>query len=180
MLVLFFFFKQKTAYEMRISDWSSRRVLFRSLREQARARYGDLKQADDFTRIINEGQYRRLRGYLDAARERGLEVIELVALDPVRAEAERMIAPTVVLDPGDDARVMQDEIFVPILPIRGYRDLDDAIAYVEGSDRPLALYPFSHDRATVDRLLGRKTGRASWTDRECQQETCSGVTVTIK
>src|SRR3546814_14646574 len=66
-----------------------------------------------------------------------------------------MIAPTVVLEPGDDARVMQDEIFGPILPIRGYRDLDDAIAYVEGRDRPLALYPFSHDRATVERILGR-------------------------
>src|SRR3546814_3070380 len=50
---------------------------------------------------------------------------------------------------------MQDEIFGPILPIRGYRDLDDAIAYVEGRDRPLALYPFSHDRATVERILGR-------------------------
>src|SRR3546814_7820716 len=103
----------------------------------------------------NEGQYRRLRGYPDDARERGREVIERVALDPVRAEAERMIAPTVVLEPGDDARVMQDEIFGPILPIRGYRDLDDAIAYVEGRDRPLALYPFSHDRATVERILGR-------------------------
>src|SRR3546814_12999502 len=50
---------------------------------------------------------------------------------------------------------MQDEIFGPILPIRGYRDLDDAIAYVEGRDRPLALYPFSHDRATGERILGR-------------------------
>src|SRR3546814_8480338 len=66
-----------------------------------------------------------------------------------------MTAPTVVLEPGDDARVMQDEIFGPILPIRGYRDLDDAIAYVEGRDRPLALYPFSHDRQTVERILGR-------------------------
>src|SRR3546814_17112561 len=124
MLVLFFFFKQKTAYEMRISDWSSRRVLFRSLREQARARYGDLKQADDFTRIINEDQYRRLRGYLDDARERGLAVIELVALAPVRAEADRLILPTVVLAPGDAARVLQAALFGPILPISGDRDLD--------------------------------------------------------
>jgi coniferyl-aldehyde dehydrogenase len=134
---------------------SSRDALVAALREQARTRYGDLKQADDFTRIINEGQYRRLRGYLDDARERGLEVIELVALDPVRAEAERMIAPTLVLEPGDDASVMQEEIFGPILPIRSYRDLDEAIAYVEARDRPLALYPFSRDRATVERILGR-------------------------
>ena len=136
-------------------DHASRDALVAALREQARARYGDLKQADDLTRIINEGQYRRLRGYLDDARARGLEVIELIALDPVRAEAERLIAPTLVLEPGDDASVMREEIFGPILPIRSYRNLDEALAWVEAGDRPLALYPFSRDRATVERILGR-------------------------
>ncbi|WP_027079599.1 coniferyl aldehyde dehydrogenase [Luteimonas mephitis] len=136
-------------------DHASRDALVAALREQARSRYGDLKQADDLTRIINEGQYRRLRGYLDDARARGLEVIELIALDPVRAEAERMIAPTLVLEPGDDASVMREEIFGPILPIRSYRNLDEALDWVEAGDRPLALYPFSRDRATVERILGR-------------------------
>ena len=136
-------------------DHAQRDALVAALRTQAQARYGDLKDADDFTRIINEGQYRRLRGYLDDARARGLEVIELVALDPVRAEAERMIAPTLVLEPGDDALVMQEEIFGPILPVRSYRNLDDALAHVEANDRPLALYPFSRDRATVEKILGR-------------------------
>ncbi|WP_417472138.1 coniferyl aldehyde dehydrogenase [Luteimonas mephitis] len=136
-------------------DHASRDALVAALRKQARARYGDLKQADDLTRIINEGQYRRLRGYLDDARARGLEVIELIALDPVRAEAERLIAPTLVLEPGDDASVMREEIFGPILPIRSYRNLDEALAWVEAGDRPLALYPFSRDRATVERILGR-------------------------
>src|SRR5690606_12277128 len=136
-------------------DHARRDALVDALRGQARARYGALEDASDFTRIINEGQYLRLRGYLDDARERGLEVVELVELDPVRAEAERIIAPTVVLEPGDDARVMQDEIFGPILPVRGYRDLDEAIAYVESRDRPLALYPFSRDRATVEKILRR-------------------------
>ena len=135
-------------------DHASRDALVTALREQATARYGDLKQASDLTRIINEGQYRRLRAHLDDARARGLEVIELVALDPVRAEAERMIAPTLVLEPGDDASVMQEELFGPILPIRSYRSLDEAIAWVGARDRPLALYPFSHDRATVERILG--------------------------
>jgi coniferyl-aldehyde dehydrogenase len=136
-------------------DHASRDALVAALREQATARYGDLKQASDRTRIINEGQYRRLRAHLDDARARGLEVIELVALDPVRAEAERLIAPTLVLEPGDDASVMQEELFGPILPIRSYRSLDEAIAWVEARDRPLALYPFSHDRATVEKILGR-------------------------
>src|SRR3546814_11735711 len=69
-------------------DHARRDALVTALREQARARYGDLKQAEDLTRIINEGQYRRLRGYPDDARERGLEVIELVAPDPRRARAD--------------------------------------------------------------------------------------------
>src|SRR5690606_11117971 len=66
-------------------DHARRDALVDALREQARARYGALEDASDFTRIINEGQYRRLRGYLDDARERVQELIELVAIDPVRA-----------------------------------------------------------------------------------------------
>jgi coniferyl-aldehyde dehydrogenase len=59
----------------------------------------------------------------------------------------------VLLDPGDDATVMQDEIFGPLLPVKSYRTLDDAIAYVNARDRPLALYPFSNDKATVEKIL---------------------------
>jgi coniferyl-aldehyde dehydrogenase len=81
-------------------------------------------------------------------------VIELATLDPATAERERLIAPTVVLQPGDDAHIMQEEIFGPILPIRSYRTLDEAIATINGRDRPLALYPFSHDRASVEQILG--------------------------
>ena len=137
-------------------DAARRDALVAALRAQVHARYGaDMRDAPHFTRIINEGQYRRLRAHLDDARARGLQVIALAEVDETRAEAEHLLPPTLVLDPGDDATVMQDEIFGPILPIRGYASLDDAIAHVERHDRPLALYPFSHDRATVERILGR-------------------------
>lgn len=134
---------------------SRRDALLEALRAQARQRYGDLREAGDFTRIVNEGQYRRLRGYLADARARGLDVFELVDVDPQRADAERIIPPTVVLEPGDDALVMQEEIFGPILPVRSYDDLDRALDWIDARDRPLALYPFSRDRATVERILGR-------------------------
>jgi len=49
--------------------------------------------------------------------------------------------------------VMQDEIFGPILPIKSYRTLDEAIAYVNAHDRPLALYPFGYERAAIERIL---------------------------
>ncbi|MFZ5637719.1 MAG: coniferyl aldehyde dehydrogenase [Pseudomonadota bacterium] len=137
-------------------DAARRDALIAALRAQVQARYGaDMGAAEDYTRVVNEGQYRRLRGYLDDARARGLDVVALAEVDPARAEAERLIPPTLILEPGDDATVMQDEIFGPILPIRGYARLDDAIAYVETHDRPLALYPFSHDRGTVERILAR-------------------------
>ncbi|MBN6149212.1 coniferyl aldehyde dehydrogenase [Xanthomonas sp. AmX2] len=128
-------------------------ALVQALRAQVQARYGDFADAGDYTRIVNDGQYRRLRGYLDDARARGLEVIELATVDPARADRERLIAPTVVLQPGDDAALMREEIFGPILPIRGYRTLDEALTTVNGRERPLSLYPFSRDRGTVERIL---------------------------
>jgi coniferyl-aldehyde dehydrogenase len=122
-----------------------------ALRREVQARYGeDLDNLDDYTRIVNDGQYARLQGYLQDAAARGVDAVTLAgAADP----AQRLLPPTVLLDPGDDARVMQEEIFGPLLPLKSYRTLDEAIAYVNAHDRPLALYPFSHDRAAVERIL---------------------------
>ena len=127
-----------------------RDALVQALRNEVAARYGDLSDAGDFTRIINDGQFARLDGYLDDARQRGHEVIPLAAKHD---RTQRLFAPTVVIEPGDEAEVMQDEIFGPILPIRTVDSLDEAIAYVNAHDRPLALYPFSHDRARVETIL---------------------------
>ncbi len=131
-------------------DADRRDALVQALRDQVQARYGDLHDARDYTRIINDGQFARLSGYLDDARARGLEIIPLAGnSDP----QQRLFPPTLVLEPGDDARVMQEEIFGPILPIRSVRSVDEAIAYINAHDRPLALYPFSHDRAEVEKIL---------------------------
>ena len=127
-----------------------RDALVDALRAEVQARYGaNFENANDYTRVINDGQYARLQGYVDDARARGLEVIQLGAADP----AQRLLPPTLILEPGDDAKVMQDEIFGPILPVKSYRTLDEAIAYVNAHDRPLALYPFSHDRADIEKIL---------------------------
>jgi coniferyl-aldehyde dehydrogenase len=128
-----------------------RDALVEALRREVQARYGaGFDNAGDYTRIVNDGQYARLQAYLDDARQRGIEALVLAGeADP----AQRLLPPTVVLDAGDDARVMQEEIFGPILPVKSYRTLDEAIAYVNAHDRPLALYPFSLDRASVEKIL---------------------------
>lgn len=131
-------------------DADRRAALVEALKREVAARYGSGNDAD-FTHIVNDGQYARLQGYLDDARERGAQVIPLGESDP----ATRRFAATLVLDADDDTKLMQEEIFGPILPIRGYRNLDEAIAHVNANDRPLALYPFSHDHAQVERILGK-------------------------
>ena len=130
-----------------------RDAFINALRAEVQARYGaDLSNLSDYTRVVNAGQYARLQGYLDDAAARGIETLTLAGrADP----ASRVLPPTVLLEPGDDATVMQEEIFGPLLPVKSYRTLDEAIAYVNAHDRPLALYPFSHDRATVERILAR-------------------------
>ncbi|HMI93179.1 MAG TPA: aldehyde dehydrogenase family protein, partial [Polyangiales bacterium] len=105
------------------------------------------------TGIVNERHYQRLLGYVAEARERGARVIEL---GDERASAERRKFPlTLIVDPADDLQVMQEEIFGPILPLKPYRTLDDAIAYVNGKPRPLALYVYTDDPNVANDVLMR-------------------------
>ncbi|HEY8553306.1 MAG TPA: coniferyl aldehyde dehydrogenase [Burkholderiales bacterium] len=104
----------------------------------------------DYTSIVNERHYRRLRGLVEDARAKGGRVLEIGA----RADASgRKFPPTLVLDARAEMRVMQEEIFGPILPVVGYATLDDALRFVNGRDRPLALYWFGDDRANRERAL---------------------------
>ncbi|GAB2511555.1 coniferyl aldehyde dehydrogenase [Pseudoxanthomonas sangjuensis] len=124
--------------------------LVQALREQMATRYGSFSDPVDYTRVINDGQYARLQGYLDDARSRGLEVITLAG---EAKPDQRLLPPTLVLEPGDDARIMQEEIFGPILPIKSVDTLDEAIAYVNAHDRPLALYPFAKHEGAIEKVL---------------------------
>ena len=67
----------------------------------------------------------------------------------------RKLPPTLVIDPPDDLRIMQEEIFGPILPIKTYTSLDQAIDYINRRPRPLALYLFARDNRTIDSVLTR-------------------------
>jgi coniferyl-aldehyde dehydrogenase len=134
-------------------DVARRDAFVEALRTQVRARFGDLSDASNYTRIINTGQFDRLLGYLDDARARGATVVPLVDIDPERMHRERLLPPTLVLDPSDETEVMRHEIFGPILPIRTYARIEEALAYIGTHDRPLALYPFSNDARTVERIV---------------------------
>jgi coniferyl-aldehyde dehydrogenase len=116
----------------------------------AGASYPTLAANKDYTSIVSDRHYDRLVGAIEEARAGGATV--LAAKDDGVAAA-RKIAPTVVVGAPEDGVLMREEIFGPVLPVIGYDSLDDALALINGRDRPLALYAFSHDRAALERIL---------------------------
>ncbi|MFL6591760.1 MAG: aldehyde dehydrogenase family protein [Luteimonas sp.] len=134
-------------------DAARRDAFVEAMRMQLHARYGDLAQPDDYTRIINDAEYARLLALVDDARARGARVLQPIAVDPGRGRRERLFPPTLVLDAPRDCALMREEIFGPILPVIAYASVDEAIDYVNGFERPLALYPFSRDRNLIERVL---------------------------
>lgn len=121
-----------------------------------RTMFPTIRDNPDYTAVVSDRHFSRLKGYLDDARAKGAEIIEInPADDDLRQQPHRLIAPTLVLNPTDDMKVMQEEIFGPILPIKAYRTLDEAIGYINAHARPLGLYYFGTDGGERDRLLER-------------------------
>ena len=114
--------------------------------------YGvDPSASADYGRIVNDDHLSRLAGLLDD-QGRGT-----VALGGHVDAGSRYISPTVLVDPDPSSAVMDDEIFGPILPIISVDDVDAAIEFVTDRPHPLALYVFSNDDETVDRVVRRTT-----------------------
>ena len=63
------------------------------------------------------------------------------------------MAPTLITDVPADARIMEEEIFGPLLPILTYTDLDQVLGHINENPKPLALYLFSRDQATMDKVM---------------------------
>ena len=106
---------------------------------------------------MNVRHYDRLRGLLDDAQAKGARVVE-TGPSPERAKARaHTLPPTLVFNVHDDMRIMQEEIFGPVLPVVTYRELDQAIAFVSARPRPLALYYFGSSATNRTRVLTRTT-----------------------
>lgn len=115
--------------------------------------YPSLRTNPDYTSIVNARHYERIMQYIEEAREQGARIVEINPTGEPLPPEERKIAPTVLIDPPEDLAVMREEIFGPVLPVKSYRSLDDAIAYVNDRPRPLALYYFGLDRKDRDKVL---------------------------
>ncbi len=123
----------------------------RLAREIVPKRYASLASAD-YTSIVTTQAFDRLVSAMDEARERGATLIPLLK-GPALDRKARKIAPHLLLEAPADCELMAREIFGPILPLIAYDDLDAAIARINAGARPLALYPFSHRRRTLEHIV---------------------------
>ncbi|MBT7369142.1 MAG: coniferyl aldehyde dehydrogenase, partial [Gammaproteobacteria bacterium] len=136
----------------------SRDEFIDAARESVAKMYPNIKDNPDYTSIVNERHYERLNGYLDDAKLKGANVVEINPADEDFSQQQHhRIPPTIVLDPTDDMKVMQDEIFGPILPVKQYQDVDDTLAYINDHDRPLGLYYFGENKAEENKVLTHTT-----------------------
>lgn len=122
----------------------------------ASAMYPSLLANPDYTAIINDRHYQRLTDWIDDARAKGAEVIAVnPASEDFAASNARKLPLHIVRGATDEMKVMQEEIFGPILPVRSYAAIDDAVAEVNRRDRPLALYYFGSDGDERRRVMDR-------------------------
>ncbi len=109
----------------------------------------DASQSVDYARIVNGRHFERLHAYVEEAVASGAQV-------PIGGQSDatiRYIAPTILTDVPEGAKVMEEEIFGPLLPVLTFRALPEAVAHVNANERPLALYIFSRRRRYIRQIV---------------------------
>lgn len=120
--------------------------------------YPDMAHNNDYTSIINQRQFSRLSTYLQETNSCAEQRVALGGdTDEEAMNSLRKIRPTLVINPSDDSRIMQEEIFGPLLPLKSYTNFDEVIAHINAGERPLAAYYFGKHSAEINALTFRST-----------------------
>ena len=107
--------------------------------------------SESYARIVNNRHFERIRALVDDAVAKGATITVGGTMDA----DQNFIEPTVLENVTDEMRVMQDEIFGPVLPVLTYTDLDDALRIINQREKPLALYIQSRNRIHTRYILDR-------------------------
>ncbi|RKQ69001.1 coniferyl-aldehyde dehydrogenase [Litorimonas taeanensis] len=121
--------------------------------KHAETLYPKFSRNDDYTSIIADSHYARLQNLLEDAENKGAKIQTAGDDDKQQLAKERRVAFTVVTNTTPDMKIMQEEIFGPLLPVVASESLDESLAYVQKHDRPLALYWFGEDKNKREQVL---------------------------
>ncbi len=122
-------------------------------KEAVKTYYGnnpaEIKSNPDFSRLVNQRNFQRVSGYIHEAVEKGGKIV----LGGETDSSQNYIEPTMIANVPDNARIMEDEIFGPVLPIITYKTLDEAVEKVLSKPKPLALYVFGSNNKSINKIL---------------------------
>lgn len=107
----------------------------------------------EYPRVINARHFERIKALVDDARAKGAKI---VMGGEFRAE-DRYIAPTVITGATPDMKIMQEEIFGPVIVVMPWQQREDVVAYIRAHDKPLASYVFAKDRGAWEYFLKNTT-----------------------
>ena len=118
--------------------------------------YPTLLDNEDYTAIISDKHFERLKGIVEDAKAKGAEAIEVNPANESFSSANTRKMPlTILRNVTDDMKAMQEEIFGPILPVKTYKAIDEAVDYINDHDRPLGLYYFGSNAKEQEHVLDR-------------------------
>uniref|UniRef100_A0A670KM27 Aldehyde dehydrogenase n=1 Tax=Podarcis muralis TaxID=64176 RepID=A0A670KM27_PODMU len=128
-----------------LCDPSIQNQIVETVKKTLKEFYGeDMKKSPDYERIVNKRHFKRLIGLLEGQK---------IAYGGEADESTCFIAPTILTDVSRESKVMQEEIFGPILPIVTVKGLDDAIQFINQREKPLALYVFADNKKIIKRMI---------------------------
>lgn len=128
--------------------------------------YGDdLRKSEDYTRIISSREIKRLSSYLEDG---------YVFYGGKYNEEELFFEPTILTNIKENSRILNEEIFGPILPVLEFAEINEVIDYVNNRDKPLAMYYFSESKEKVEDILKRiSSGGATINDVTLHGGSCN-------
>lgn len=111
-----------------------------------------IETSPDYCRMVNQKHFDRVSGYLNNALQEGAQVEWGGQIN----SSDRFIAPTLVSGMKPSSDLLSHEIFGPILPLVTYNHLDEAIAFINSKEKPLALYIYSKSSKNIE-VISRQT-----------------------
>ena len=128
-----------------LADADTEALLVPLLEQNIREMFGDdPQQSDSYGRIVNDRHFERVSALIESGH---------TAIGGQTDAADKYIAPTVLTDVADDSAIMREEIFGPVLPIVRAENLEEAIAVIRASDKPLAAYLFTNSKRDERKFL---------------------------
>ena len=120
------------------------------LQEVTRLFIGDNAQtSENYSRIINHTQHTRMKELLADSRAKGDVIIE----GGNSEDDDNFIEPTIILSKSNDSRILKEEIFGPILPLKTFKEDSEVLEFIQGFKRPLAIYIFSKRKKQIEDIL---------------------------